>query len=73
MKEDQTVVEIKSFDPSFGVGEKQVSEEKAVREGKDLEDDSDDDSQDDEDDSEADASSNVLEELIFMFKEQNGR
>ncbi len=55
------------------MGEKQVSEEKAVRdEGKDSEDDSDDDSQDDEDDSEADASSNVLEELISIFKGQNG-
>jgi hypothetical protein len=74
-KEDQTVAEIKSFDPSFGVGRKQVSEEKAVDdiEGEESEDESGDDSQDDEDGSDADESSNVLEELVSMFKEQNGR
>ena len=76
-KEDQAVAEIKSFDPSFGVssaGQKQVSEEKTGGDIEDNEsDDSGDDSQEEDEDSDGDASSNVLEELISMFKEQNGR
>jgi hypothetical protein len=76
-KEEQSNVEIKSFDPSFGMesaGQKQAVVEEAENESEENEsDESGDDSQVDEENSDADASSNILEELISMFKEQNGR
>lgn len=63
-----------SFDPTFGVSKKSEpgNEDKCENEDEADEDNDESEIEDDEDPNE-DATSNVLDELIVMFKVQNGR
>ena len=68
--------ETKRFDPTFGAGTLKTSEDKEGDEDAEADEatGTEEESEvEDDDDSNEDATSNVLEELISMFKEQNGR
>jgi hypothetical protein len=71
------VKKLESFDPTFGAGsaKKPDADEGEECENEEEADEVDDESEieDDGDETNEDATANVLEELIAMFKEQNGR